>query len=158
MLEAGEIDALISADVPKCILEKSPNVGLLFPDCQTIEREYYKRTGVFPIMHTVVIRRDLLEEVPELAKAVYQGFCDAKKAAMDRYEYGLIFHNMDIMFPWFSDLIDRDRMLLGNDWWPYGIQANLKAIEQILRFHFEQGITDRLFTIEDVFAPQLLAT
>ena len=158
MLEAGEIDALISADVPKCILEKSPKVGLLFPDSQTIEREYYKRTGIFPIMHTVVIRRDLLEEMPELAKAAYKGFCDAKKAAMDRYEHGLIFHNMDTMFPWFSDLIDRDRMLLGEDWWPYGIKDNRKAIEQILRLHLEQGITDRLFMIEDVFASQLLTT
>jgi 4,5-dihydroxyphthalate decarboxylase len=158
MLEAGEIDALISADVPKCILEKSPKVGQLFPDYQAVEREYYERTGIFPIMHTVVIRRDLLAQHPELAKAAYQGFCDAKKAAMDRYQHGLIFHNMDVMFPWFSELIDQDRRLLGDDWWPYGIQANRKAIDLILRYHFEQGVTDRLFTIEDIFAPQLLTT
>jgi 4,5-dihydroxyphthalate decarboxylase len=158
MLEAGEIDALISADVPKCILEKSPKVGQLFPDYQAVEREYYERTGIFPIMHTVVIRKDLLEQHPELANAAYQGFCDAKKAAMDRYQHGLIFHNMDVMFPWFSELIDHDRTLLGEDWWPYGIEANRKAIELILRYHFEQGVTDRLFTIEDIFAPQLLTT
>jgi hypothetical protein len=158
MLEAGEIDALISADVPKCILEKSPRVGQLFLDHQAVEREYYGRTGIFPIMHTVVICKDLLEKHPELAMAAYQGFCDAKKAAMDRYKHGLIFHNMDVMFPWFSELIDRDRMLLGEDWWAYGIGANRKAIDQILRYHFEQGVTDRLFKIEDIFARQLLTT
>ncbi len=158
MLEAGEIDALISADVPKCILDKSPKVGQLFPDYESVERDYYKRTGIFPIMHTVVIRKDLLAQHPELAKAAYQGFCDAKHAAMDHYKHGLIFHNMDVMFPWFSGLIDQDRTVLGKDWWPYGIEANRKAIEQILRYHFEQGITDRLFTIEDIFVPELLAT
>jgi 4,5-dihydroxyphthalate decarboxylase len=144
--------------VPKCILEKSPNAGQLFPDSQAVEREYYDRTGIFPIMHTVVMRKDLLEKHPELAMASYHGFCDAKKAAMDRYRHGLIFHNMDTMFPWFSDLIERDRKLLGEDWWPYGIEANRKAIDQILHYHFEQGVTDRLFRIEDIFAPQLIAS
>ena len=158
MLEAGELDALISADVPKCILEKSPKVGQLFSDYKAVEREYYARTGIFPIMHTVVIRKGLLEEHPELAMAAYEGFYDAKKAAMDRYRHGLIFHNMDTMFPWFSELIDSDRTLLGEDWWPYGIEANRKAIDQILRYHYEQGITDCLFKIEDIFAPQLLNT
>jgi len=109
-------------------------------------------------MHTVVIRKELLAQHLELAMAAYQGFCDAKKAAMERYQHGLIFHNMEVMFPWFSELIDQDRRLLGDDWWPYGIEANRKAIDLILRYHFEQGITDRLFMIEDIFAPQLLAT
>ncbi len=158
MLESGEIDALISADVPKCILDNSPKVGQLFPDYETVEREYYKRTGIFPIMHTVVIRRDLLAQHPELAKNAYQGFCDAKKAAVEQYEHGLIFNNMATMFPWFSKLIHEDRSVLGQDWWPYGIEANRKAIDAILRYHFEQGITDRRFTIDNVFTAELLTT
>ncbi len=83
MLEAGEIDALISADVPKCMLDGSPKVTWLFENYQEVESEYYKRTEIFPIMHTVAIRKDLLREHPELAKAVYQGFCEAKKAAVE---------------------------------------------------------------------------
>ncbi len=158
MLEAGEIDALISADNPKCILENSPKVGRLFPDYPAVERAYYKRTGIFPIMHTVVIRRDLLEQNPWLAKAIYESFCDAKKAAVNDYEHNLIFNNMGIMFPWFSQLINDDRAVLGDDWWPYGIGANRKAIDAILRYHFEQGVTDRLFKIEDIFVPELLTT
>ena len=79
MLETGEIDALISADVPKCMLERSPKVGRLFPDYKEVESDYYRRTGVFPIMHTVVIRRDLLAQHPQLPSATYRGFCAANK-------------------------------------------------------------------------------
>jgi len=158
MLDAGEIDALISADPPKCMLEHSPRVRRLFPDYVKVERDYYKRTGIFPIMHTVVIRRELLKEHPGVAEAVYKGFCDAKKAAEDRYRFGLIFNNMDTMLPWFSQLIEEDISVLGKDWWPYGIGANRKALESVLRYHAEQGITDRHFSIEDVFVPELLGS
>ena len=158
MLEAGEIDALISADNPKCVLENSPKVTRLFPDYVAVEREYYRRTGIFPIMHTVVIRKDTLAQNPGLAKTIYKGFWDAKNAAVKEYEHGHIFNNMGTMFPWFSHLIEEDRAVLGNDWWPYGIEANRGAINAVLRYHFEQGITKRLFKIEDIFVPELLAT
>ena len=158
MLEAGEIDALISADNPRCILENSPRVTRLYPDYPVVEREYYQRTGIFPIMHTVVIRRDLLKEHPELAKTIYQSFCEAKDAAVKKYEHGRIFNNMEMMFPWFSHLTTTDREVLGEDWWPYGIAANRKAIEAVLRYHHEQGITKRLFKIEEIFVPELLGT
>ena len=156
MLEAGEIDALISADNPKCVLEKSPMVGRLFENYVEVEREYYTRTGIFPIMHTVVIRKDTIEQNPGIATAVYQAFCDAKEAAVKEYEHGHIFNNMATMFPWFSHLLEEDKALLGSDWWPYGIQANRKALETLLRYQHEQGITDRLFRIEDVFVTDLL--
>jgi hypothetical protein len=158
MLEAGEIDALISADVPKCILENSPKVARLFPDYKAVEREYYRRTGIFPIMHTVVIRKDLLAQHPGLVKTVYSGFCDAKKVAVEKIKHGLIFNSMGTMIPWLNDLLDTDRDVLGDDWWPYGIGANRKAIDAILRYHFEQGITKRQFRCEDIFVPELLTT
>lgn len=78
MLEAGEIDALIAADVPKCVLEKSPKVARLFEDYESTERAYYQRTGIFPIMHTVVVRKELASEHPEIVKAVYKGFSTLK--------------------------------------------------------------------------------
>ena len=158
MLEAGEIDALISADVPKCVLQHSPRVGRLFPNFREVESDYFRRTGIFPIMHTVVIRRDLLAQHPELSSSIYKGFCDAKKAAEEKYKHGLIFNSMETMFPWFSQLIDDDIAVLGEDWWPYGMKANRKAIDAVLRYHHEQGITDRLFTVEDLFLPELLNT
>ncbi len=158
MLEAGEIDALISADNPKCILENSPEVGRLFPDYPAVEREYFARTGIFPIMHTVVVRKDVLAANPGLARTLYGAFSDAKRAAVEAYDHRRIFNNMDLMFPWFSHLIEADRNVLGQDWWPYGISANRKALETVLRYHFEQGITDRLYTIENLFAAELLDT
>ena len=158
MLEAGEIDALISADVPKCMLEHSPKVERLFLDYRQVEQDYHRRTGIFPIMHTVAVRRELLTEHPGLAQALYKALCVSKKTAEDQYRQGLIFNSMGTMFPWFSQLVEDDTTLLGEDWWPYGIAANRKALDAALRYQHEQGITDRLFTAEEIFVPELLTT
>ncbi len=155
MLEIGEIDALISAGVPKCVLNNSPKVARLFPDYELVEREYYQRTGIFPIMHTVVMRRDLLAQHPDLARTIYRGFCDANDVAMENYRKGVIFDNM---LPWISPLIDKDHRMLGDDWWPYGIEASRKAVDTFLRYHFEQGLSKRRLTCEDIFVPELLTT
>jgi len=133
MLEAGEIDALISADVPRCFLEKSPKVRRLFMDYVIVEREYFQRTGIFPIMHTVVVRKDLASEHPDVVQAVYKAFCEAKEAVREQYKKGMIFNNMATMMPWFSRIVDEDISILGDDWWPYGLQANRKAVDTFLR-------------------------
>ena len=156
LLEAGEIDALISADVPRCILEKSPRVGRLFEDYPSAERDYYRRTRIFPIMHAVVVARELATERPDLVHAIYRGFCTAKDRMAEQYVQGMTFNNMTTMLPWLTKLIGDDRDLLGDDWWPYGIAANRAAIDAVLRYHHEQGLTRRRFTIEDVFVPGLL--
>ena len=158
MLEAGEIDALISADIPRCVLEKSPKVGRLFEEYDAAERDYYNRTGIFPIMHTVVVTRELATERPDLLKAVYAGFCAAKDEMAQQYLHGMTFNNMTVMLPWLTKLIGDDREVLGDDWWPYGINANRAALDAVLRYHHEQGLTRRRFTIEEVFAPALLET
>ncbi len=156
MLEAGEIDALISADVPKCVLLKSPRVGRLFEDYETAERGYYRRTGIFPIMHTVVVKKELASEHPGVVKAVYQGFCEAKDAMAEQLVKGMTFNNMATMVPWLSQLLGEDRDLLGDDWWPYGLEANRKAIDTYLRYHFEQGLSKRRMTCEEIFVPEFL--
>jgi len=158
MLEAGEIDALISADVPKCVLAQSRKVGRLFEDYEAVERDYYRRTGIFPIMHAVVVTRELANAQPELVKAVYRGFCAAKDQMAEQYVKGMTFNNMTLMLPWLTKLIGDDRNLLGDDWWPYGIEANRAAIDAVLRYHHEQGLTERRLTIEEVFVPGLLDT
>jgi len=158
MLETGEIDALISADVPKCVLEKSPKVGLLFENYVEMERDYFGRTGIFPIMHTVVVKRELAVEHPDVVRAIYRGFCEAKDQMAQQYVKGMTFNNMNVMLPWLSALISENRDLLGEDWWPYGIAANRKAVDAVLRYHHEQGLTQRRFTIEEVFAPCVLDT
>lgn len=158
MLDRGEIDVLISADVPKCMVERSPNVRRLFQDYVAVERDYYSRTGIFPIMHTVVVTRELAEEQPAAVKAVYKAFCQAKDAMAGQLVKGMTFNNMATMLPWLTELIERDRSLLGDDWWPYGIAANRSAIDAVLRYHYAQGITAQRFNIEDIFVPYLLDT
>jgi len=158
MLETGKIDALISADAPKCVLMKSPKVGRLFENYVHVERDYYRRTRIFPIMHAVVVKRELAEEHPEIVRAIYQGFCEAKDEMAQQYVTGMTFNNLKVMLPWLSALIGDNRDLLGEDWWPYGITANRAAIDAILRYHQEQGLTKRRLSIEEIFAPCVLDT
>ena len=139
------------------MLERSPKVGRLFEDYETAERDYFRRTGIFPIMHTVVVRRELVE-TPELLRAVYDGFCKAKDGMISQYEKGLTFMMAANMVPWFANLIERDRALMGHDWWPYGVKANRGAVDAVLRYHHEQGLTKRRLTCEDIFVPSLLDT
>ncbi|TXN00166.1 4,5-dihydroxyphthalate decarboxylase [Methylobacterium sp. WL64] len=156
LLEAGAIDALISADVPRCVLDGSPKVRRLFPDYEAVERDYYRRTGIFPIMHTVVVTRELAEQEPDIVRAVYKGFCDAKATAVTELAHGMSFNNMSVMVPWLTGLLARDRELLGDDWWPYGMSGNRAAIDAVLRYHHEQGLTDRRFRAEEIFVPYLI--
>lgn len=156
MLESGEIDALFSAIVPQCVLKGSPKVGRLFEDYERVEREYFTRTSIFPIMHTVVIRRDVHEKHPGLARAVYQGFCEAKDLAVKQYLGARMFHQAPAMIPWLAHLLEENRSLMGDDWWPYGIAANRKTLDAFLRYHFEQGLSKRRLTCEEIFVPELL--
>ena len=108
--------------------------------------------------HIVAVTRELAEEHPDLVKAVYHGFCTAKDRMQEQYVKGMTFNNMAIMLPWFSKLIEEDRALLGDDWWPYGVQRNRSAIDVVLRYHHKQGLTKRRLAIEDVFFPGLFNT
>lgn len=160
MLESGEIDALFSAIVPQCVLRNNPNVGRLFEDYETVERDYFARTGIFPIMHTVVIRRDLHAQHPWLAKAVYQGFCEARDRGVAMYEGAMMFHHAPVMIPWFSRLYSENRALMGPgaQGWPYGVGANHKTLDTFLRYHYEQGLSKRRLRPEEIFVEELLST
>ena len=155
MLAAGEIDALISADAPRCVLEKQPQVGRLFEDYETVERDYFKRTGIFPIMHMVTVRKEIADDA-ELMRAVYEGFLEAKNAMAKKLRKGMTFNNMTTMIPWLSHLMQENIDTLGEDWWPYGLAENRPAIEAFLRYHHEQGLSPKRWTIQEVFVPALL--
>jgi 4,5-dihydroxyphthalate decarboxylase len=157
MLESGEIDALFTAHVPPSA-RRSPNrVRRLFPDFEDVERDYFRRTGIFPIMHTVVIRREVYERDRWIARALLDAFEEAKTLAMKAYSAGDVFFNAPSMIPWFVSLRDKNRALMGDDFWPYGIADNKKTIETCLRYHREQGILQRTYRIEDLFAPETLS-
>ena len=158
MLEAGKIDALISAVVPQCILQGSDKVGRLFPDYETVERGYFARTEIFPIMHTVVIRKDVLAAHPGIARSIYDGFVKSKESAADEYRKGVMEQHGKLMIPWFTPLMAENLSLMGRDWWPYGLAANRKAMDTYLRYFHEQGLSSRRFTCEEIFLPELLDT
>lgn len=158
MLDAGEIDALFSANVPQCVLDGSPNVTRLFPDYEPVERDYHRRTGVFPIMHTIVIRRELVRERPDLAAAVCRAFTQAKDCAADRYRRDRRLYQVPTMVPWANALVERNSTEFPADWWPYGIAGNRATLDAYLRYHHEQGLSSRRWRIEDVFATEFLDT
>jgi 4,5-dihydroxyphthalate decarboxylase len=158
MLDSGKIDALFTANVPQPFLDGSPNIIRLFADYEPLERDYYRRTGNFPIMHTVVARRELLAAHPGLARALYTAFHDAKEAGAERYRRFRRLYQTPVMVPWLNPLMEQNDRLLGEDWWPYGVSANWTALETFLRYHHEQGLSARRWTVEEIIAPDLLDT
>ncbi|NEB77802.1 4,5-dihydroxyphthalate decarboxylase [Streptomyces sp. SID14478] len=157
MLESGEIDALISVDVPQSLPDGSTKIARLFPDYETVERDYYRRTGIFPAMHIVAVPRELAAR-DDLMTSIYRAFCEAKDIAQQEYRQGALKQHMGVVTPWFSSHFEENRALLGEDWWPYGLGANRKVVDTFLRYHYEQGLSRRLLTSEDVIVPALLDT
>lgn len=109
-----------------------------------------------PIMHLVVVRKELADQQPEAVKAVYEGFRQAKAVCQEKLVRGMTFNNATVMIPWLSALIAENRAVLGDDWWPYGIARNRSTFDTFLRYHFEQGLSKRRMQIEEVFVPYLL--
>ncbi|MEW2518439.1 4,5-dihydroxyphthalate decarboxylase [Actinacidiphila alni] len=157
MLESGEIDALISVDVPQALLNGSTKIARLFPDYETVERAYYRRTGIFPAMHIIAVPRELATRA-DLMLALYRAFDQAKQLAQDTYRRGALKQHMGVITPWFSSHFEENLELLGDDWWPYGLAANRTVLDTFLRYHHEQGLSRRLLTSEDIIVPALLDT
>lgn len=156
MLERGEIDALFSAHIPPSARKNPARIRRLFLDFEEVERDYFRRTGIFPIMHTVVIRREVYEQNRWIASALVQAFEEAKALAMRAYNAGDVFFNAPTMIPWFVSLREKNRALMGESFWPYGVEVNRKTLEACLRHHREQGILKRSYCIEELFAPETL--
>jgi 4,5-dihydroxyphthalate decarboxylase len=156
MLEAGEIAALYSAWVPPSFTKGSPRVGRLFEDYVNVERDYFRRTGIFPIMHTVVIRREVYEANRWIAQSLMAAFQAAKDHAMRLHRTGEMFFGAPHMIPWLPALQAENRALMGEDHWPYGIARNRKTLETFLRYNHEQGLTPRRYTVEEIFVPEAL--
>ncbi|HXQ50763.1 MAG TPA: hypothetical protein VN802_06695 [Stellaceae bacterium] len=156
MLESGEIDALYSAIAPPSFARRSGKVRRLFENYEQVERDYFRKTGIFPMMHTVVIRRDIYRQHPWVAQSLYQALKESKAKAMaivrgeERH-----MHRLD-MVPWMTAHHEDNRALFGDDAWPYGLEPNRAALAAFLRYHHEQGLSRRLHTPEELFAPETL--
>jgi len=150
LLESGDVDALFHAAEPRAYVEGHPKVARLFPDFRTTERAYFKKTGIFPIMHAVIIRNNLIEQHPWLPKAVFDAYSKAKKLMYDHLKK---MGWAAISLPWVAQEIEETRALMGDNFWPYGIEPNRKALKALFQYSHEQGLASRKLTIEELFHP-----
>lgn len=153
LLAEGEIDAIISARAPSCFLDGTAPVRRLFPDYRAAEQDYFRRTGLFPLMHAVGIRNDVHERHPWLAASVYKAFAQAKRLAdADLAEVTAL----KIGLPWVTAELEATQQVMGEDFWPYGIEPNRKVIEAMARYSYEQGLAVRQLAVEEIFAATTL--
>ena len=153
MIAQGEIDALVTARAPSTFYKYPQRVRRLFDNYVELEKDYYRRTKIFPIMHTVVIRRDVYEANPWVAQALYKALLHSKEIAYEMYAQTAA---MPAMLPWFVAHVEEARREMGEDWWPYGLEANRHALDTFLRYHHEQGLSKRRFAPEEIFARETL--
>lgn len=153
LLFADEVDALITAQPPRAFVDGDPRIRRLFAAPRVAEEAYYAATGVFPIMHTIAIRRDVLDAQPWIAINLVRAFERAKRASYERLVDAMA---PRLPLPWASDDFARARAVFGEDVYPYGIEANRTTLEAFLDFAFEQGVAARRLAVEDLFAPTTL--
>lgn len=149
LLEQGKIDAVVGTGVPN-VIKRNPEIRRLFSDFQAVEKDFFRRTGIFPIMHLLVIRRDVYDAHPFVAASLYNAFCAAKASAMAKMRETIA---LRYMLPWLSVHIQEMDDVFGQDAWPYGIEANRPTLEALVAYLAEQGLTERLIPIEDIFVP-----
>lgn len=153
MIETGEIDALYTARAPSSFYKSPKKVKRLFENYHAVEQEYYRKTKIFPPMHIVAIRRDVYERDPWIAQSLFKAF---KLAQKDAYEELRETAALKYMLPWLTSHVEETQRLMGPDFWPYGYEPNIHALDTFLRYHYEQGLSKRRLTPKEIFAPESL--
>lgn len=153
MLADGEIDALYTARTPSTFRSRPDRVARLFPDFERVERDDFRRTGVFPIMHTIVIRREVYEAHRWIAQSLVKAFTEAQRITYDDLAQSAA---LKTMLPWLTAHVERTIGDMGADWWPYGFGRNRATLDVFLRYHHEQGLSRRRLVPEELFAPETL--
>ena len=149
MLVDGKIDALIGARKPSAF-GRDPRVQRLFPDYRELEREYYRKTGIFPIMHMVVIRERVYREDPWVAESLYKAFVQAKEWCLAQMRFS---SSLRYTLPWLHADLEEMAEVFGPDPWPYGIEPNRKTLSALIRYLVEQRLAPRPVSLEEAFAP-----
>jgi 4,5-dihydroxyphthalate decarboxylase len=153
MLAAGEIDALYTARAPSSFSAGDGRVRRLFEDYPSVERDYFRRTRIFPIMHTVVIRRPLYERHRWIAQSLCKAFAAAQREAYDDLAQTAA---LKVMLPWLTADLEDARREMGDDFWPYGVARNTDTLTTFLRYSHEQGLSRRQLSLDELFAPETL--
>jgi hypothetical protein len=153
LLEAGEIAALQTPRVPSPFRRGAPTVRRLWPDTAAEERRWFGRTGLFPIMHVVVVRREVYERHPWVAQSLMKAFTLARDDAYRRLDDSSA---LRFMVPWLLQDLEEARELIGPDFWSYGVGPNKAVLDTFLGYHHAQGLSPRRFGAEEIFAPESL--
>jgi len=149
LLDDGAIDATIGTSLPLAI-RHNPEIRRLFPDFREIEKKFYARTGIFPIMHLVAIRRDVYEKHPIIATSLYKAFCESKDRALAKMRYT---GALRYMLPWMTADLDEIDEVFGGDPWPYGVAANTPTLEALVTYMVEQSVIAAPMRLDDLFVP-----
>jgi 4,5-dihydroxyphthalate decarboxylase len=153
MLQRGEIDAMISAHMPSPFVRRHPKVQRLIPNFREVEQEYFKRTKIFPIMHTIVIREEVYEKHPWIAQSLFKAFEESKRLCQEAmYEFSALKY----MLAWSIDEMEKEREILGPDAWAYGLEANRHILETLVQYTYEQGLISKRVDIDSLFAKSTL--
>ena len=150
MLVSGEIDAAFTAHPPNCFLEEDPNIRRLFENFVEVEKRYIQETGIFPIMHTLAIKKEVLDRNPWVAMNLFTAFEEAKNRSLQR----ALFTASRYPILWSYEYAHEAQKLLGKDFWPYGIDTNRTTLNAFLQYAHEQGVCHRRLQPEELFAPQ----
>ncbi len=154
MLRDGAIDALYTARMPSTYQAGGEGaVRRLFEGYMEVEQAYYRKTRMFPIMHTVVIRRALYEQYPWIAMSLYKAFVQSQR---ETYDDLYVTAALKAMLPWLTKHVEDARALMGEDFWPYGFAPNRATLDTFLRYHHEQGLSKKRLAPEEIFAPETL--
>jgi len=153
MLASGEVDAALIHQAPACFSGGAAPVQRMFPDYKTAEIEYYSRTGIHPIMHCVVLRRDRHQKDPWLLRSIYESLLKARQKTMAALSNTQALAAMIPMLPAF---MEETLQIFGKDFWPYGVAANRNALEKLVLYAFQQGITPRRLSVDELFGESVL--
>jgi 4,5-dihydroxyphthalate decarboxylase len=152
LLRKKELDAVLTARVPPPFLKGENWIARLFPNFKEMEIDYFQKTRIFPIMHTVVLREEVYERYPWAARSLFKAFCQAKDLSFD---YLLNLGAPPVTLPWFFQEMDQTLAIMGRDFWPYGLKANRPIIVKLLQYMQAQGLVPESFNppVEELFAP-----
>ena len=155
LLDAGEIDGFIAPRPPSGAALQNPHVGWLFDDPTAVAKDYYRRTGIFPIMHVVGIRKEIAAAHPWLPAAVFKAFNASKAAALELLADTSA---TKVTLPFVEEQLKAAKDLLGEDFWSYGVQANRNTLQAFLKHHHAQGLSSRLVDVDELFHPSTYET
>ncbi|MEF3046313.1 4,5-dihydroxyphthalate decarboxylase [Pseudotabrizicola sp. L79] len=158
LLLAGEIDGLLAPNPPNAFLVGDPRIERVYPDFERVEQDWHRRTGFFPIMHVIALRRSLADAHPWLPKALYEGFTSARDMALERLRDVWLGSANRISLPWLNASMERARTALGPDYWPYGFGGARAEVAAMCRYSVDQFLAPRLVSPEELFEISLLDT